>query len=1332
MRRWLARFALWSALATAGHAAPPHTFGEGCLVFEAEDFSTNFSPRSSHSWTNADAIPAFAGAGYMDSVPDNDLVFTNWPVTSPELQYELVFAQTGTYRVWVRAFGSGGTSDSVHWGLNGKTNATGISWTTYNAWTWTNNTAGAAATIAVTNTGSSRLNLWMREDGAKIDRVAISSDTNFQPRIGNAWHIPASVDEPGVPIMRMPFGAIFPDTAVTIFSGNQFQGGANGANQLQVDSTIFYRDATNTAWSQAPMTFHSQSGNNKYFSGTIPAGLFAAGSVVQYYLRIPFSDRLPTFLYESNGVALETEIESIAQASPYSCTVLSPPPPGLASPADWRDLNIYQIFMDRFFDGNPGNNNADPQDKHLPASALGVHGGDLAGVEAKLDYIKALGANAIWISPLPLTAGTNVAYHGYVARDFYQLAPHWGTVPELTGMVAAAHARGIYVILDVVVNHQSTIIDSGDAGFPAYSGAGYTMRWTVSTNQYPAPFNSLAYFHNHGNIANYNDATQVQIGDLRGLDDLETETEYVRTNMVRIYQYWLDLADFDGFRLDASKHAEIGFWQHWNPELRAYAAAKGKTNFFTFGENIAGDAANGAYTGTKSGAAFANDSALDYPLYNSIGPVFGTASANTKQIEDHYNAIPTYYDPYAQTRLVTFLDNHDKNRFMSSGIANNNMGRLINALSFLYSSRGIPCLYQGTEQAFNGGTSPNNREDVFDGQYEQGPSLGDNFNMTHAAFLHVAKLNNFRRLYPCLRTGTHINRWNTPGGPGLFAYARRLDTQEVLVVLNTASTSQVLPDRPSVYAPGTVLVNLLATSETITVTAATNSPPISVPGTGCKMFIAQPQWLPLDPVVTSQVPAHGSASVNVMSPLVLRFSKPMNTSSVQAAWALTPSAAGTFSWNAARTEMTFAPIFPGLAGLTNHVLRIGTSAVDSGDGKALHAPFETVFVTAATTNTDLTPPVIVLQQPGDGTTHGGAMLISGTASDNVSVALVEIRLDGGDWQLATGTDAWSFALNTSNQLNGSHSVQARAQDTAGGVSTVASVNVRFFNVPGSYEERIAAGNPFTVTNCVASLWAPDRAYSFGGSGFSGGASGFVGSVVSGVCVEAQALHQHERFGAAGFSYIADCPAGVYAVTIENAETFWAGPNQRVFDLYIEGGQVLTNFDLLAAAGGRNTPLTQVFTAAVADARAEIQFVPIIDAPRVSAIRLARTGDVDSDGDGTPDWWMRGYFDHATGQDADLSQAFDDADGDGFANLFEFIAGTDPMSGSSYLHVSDIDGSEVTLPSVGGRLYDLEAGALTDDVWSIVVSNQLGTGNLLTLSDTNAAAHRAYRARVRLK
>ena len=572
--------------------------------------------------------------------------------------------------------------------------------------------------------------------------------------------------------------------------------------------------------------------------------------------------------------------------------------PAQSSNLFWRAQSIYQIITDRFYDGDTNNNNT--EGTYAPGNPTGVHGGDFEGIEQKLDYIKALGATAIWISPIVLN--TEGQFHGYSAWNFYEVAPHWGSITNLQNLVQAAHARGILVIDDIVVNHAGDLVES--SGFTFNYPTGYTLNYRNNSKTYPAPFNLTAtnpsltnLFHNYGDIQNYNDTNQVILGWLDGLNDFRTETPYVRSNMATIYEYWINQIGFDGFRVDTALEVDMGCWQSFCPAIHSYAATNGNTNFFMFGETFtSSDSMAGSYTGTEGGGPFKFDSVLDYPLYFLVNNVFATASGasgNTEQIENHYDAIAANYDPASQMQLITFLDNHDNARFLSTTASNNNTNRLEVALAFLYTSRGIPSLYYGTEQGFDGTTDPNDREDMFAGEFKDGPggtvlqlsSPGvDNFNMTHPLFQWVAKLNNFRRLYPALTLGSYTNQANNSSGPGLFAYSRVLDTQEVFVVFNTASTSQTLPARTLTYPAGTVLVNLLNTNETYTLDSSSETPSITVPSTTAKIFIAQSQWQPLDPVVVSNSPGHWATNVPVSSPIVLQFSEPMNTNSVQAAF----------------------------------------------------------------------------------------------------------------------------------------------------------------------------------------------------------------------------------------------------------------------------------------------------------------------------------------------------------------------------------------------------------------------------------------------------------------
>ncbi len=1006
----------------------------------------------------------------------------------------------------------------------------------------------------------------------------------------------------------------------------------------------------------------------------------------------------------------------------------------------WQGQSIYQIFTDRFFDGDSANNNA--SGSFNASSGTGVHGGDFKGIEQKLDYIKAMGFTAIWISPVVKNGSGE--YHGYSGSDFYNVDPHWGTISNLQAMITAAHAKGILVIQDVVINHGSTLNNIN--GNTAYNTSGYNLSYANAAKKYAAPFNTNSInpkltniFHNFGAIQNYSDSAQVELGELSGLDDFRTESPFVRTNMAAIYSWWITNAGFDGFRVDTVKHAEMGFWQDWCPRIHTAAAAAGKTNFFIFGEVFDGsDAKCGSYSGTNGGGAFKLDALLDYPLFFAAQNAFEWGQ-NTKQIEDHYNALAGNYDSNTINQLVTFLDNHDTTRFLNSANANGDTNKLALALAFLHTSRGIPCVYQGTEQAFNGGTDPNNREDMFAGSFEQGPSLGDNFNMTHPQFQLIAKLNNFRRLYPALSLGTHINQWNDPTGSGLFAYARRLGNQEVFVILNTAATTQTLPARSVISPIGTTLINLLNSNETVTVAAGQLTPAITMPALSAKIFIPQTQLLPLDPIITANSPAHGISNAPTWSPIALQFSEPMNTNSVLAAFSVTPNVTGTYNWSAAKDMLTFTPSGLGLPALSNIVVRVTNSAFCSTTSNTLYATYELKFKTATFSINDTNRPTLTLQSPINGAIGVGILSINGTATDNLSVAKVEWRLDTAPWQTANGTNNWSALLNTSNFLNGLHVIAARATDAGGSFSLTNFASVTFFNVPGNYLQRTSGGSAGNVTNCDTALWLKDTNYTFGSFGYSGGATGFVANTVSGICTLAQPLYRRERFGS--FYYQFDCPSGIYETTLLEAETYWSAVGQRVFNVFIQGQQVATNLDIFARAGGQNLPLTLVFTNAVTNSQLQIIFSAVTDNPRVSGVQVRKIADVFSDNDGIPDWWRLAYFGHTMGNSGDNSRAGDDADGDGISNLTEFLNASDPRNASNLpnhpaftLEGYSLANGNFSLNwnSANNWSYQLQsAGELSDaTAWSDIGNLFYGDGAIQHFTDTATNSTRFYRVNAR--
>jgi hypothetical protein len=270
----------------------------------------------------------------------------------------------------------------------------------------------------------------------------------------------------------------------------------------------------------------------------------------------------------------------------------------------------------------------------------------------------------------------------------------------------------------------------------------------------------------------------------------------------------------------------------------------------------------------------------------------------------------------------------------------------------------------------------------------------------------------------------------------------------------------------------------------------------------------------------------------------------------------------------------------------------------------------------------------------------------------------------------------------------------------------------------------------------------DTAYSFGAFGYVGGTAGYLNNVISGVCSSAQSLYQREHYSTSsgGFYYEFDCPEGIYETTLLEAETYWSGTGKRVFNVFIQGRQVLTNFDIYAAAGGMNIPISLVFTNAITNSQLQILFTPVVDNARVSGVQVRKIADVFSDTDGIPDWWRLAYFGHALGSAGDHSRGVDDADGDGVSNLTEYRNGTDPSNPLSrpvlppfQLGPITVQSStvQVSFSSSSNWTYQLQGGdSLAPASWGNIGLALTGTGNVMTMSDINATnVTRYYRMQV---
>ncbi len=636
-----------------------------------------------------------------------------------------------------------------------------------------------------------------------------------------------------------------------------------------------------------------------------------------------------------------------------------------ASPDDWRNIPIYHVITDRFFDGDPLNNDDNPEGDTNPFGTVSIHGGDFEGLEAKLDYIQMLGKRAIWISPVQLNV--NGSFHGYAARDFNQIDPHWGTLQDLRNFIDAAHARGIYVIIDVVQNHLGDLADSRDFGYPNFNINGYNLRWRNSSRRHAPPFDNLNYLHNYGNVQNWDDPVQSILGDFMGLDAIRTEDPEVRQHLITIFSALISATDCDGFRVDTARHVEMDFWETFLPAIYDHAAVLGKTNFLVYAEAWRGtDEEVAPFTATNR-----FNSTLYFPMRDTMESVF-VAGAPTSELDGRLANL-NQYAPNARNQLVNFIDNHDLPRVLSGEKLNDNQSALVPALTFLYTASQIPCLYYGTEQGFNGANDPYDRENMFDGEFEFGPSLGDNFNMTHPLFRHVRRLNLLREAYPALKLGDYQERWVNGSGRGIFAYTKTLGTQQLFVVFNTADVAQT-PVWNNIgpqtgQTNGTVMIDVLGNLPAVTVGAGgvgAGHVLINVPAYTSAIFVPQSELSTLPPSVTAITPAHDQYDVSRDALIQVDFDQPMDTNLVAQAFSLQPPASGTISWTNGNRTLIFRPLFS-LAADQFYAVRIDATAL-SAVGLSPGATFESQFFTG---------------QSGGGLSPLGNYVLDGVLDDGV-------------------------------------------------------------------------------------------------------------------------------------------------------------------------------------------------------------------------------------------------------------------------------------------------------------------------------------------------------------
>jgi glycosidase len=443
---------------------------------------------------------------------------------------------------------------------------------------------------------------------------------------------------------------------------------------------------------------------------------------------------------------------------------------------------IYLIMPDRFANGDPANDSFSKlHEKGINRDSMFYrHGGDIKGIMNHLDYLKALGVTAIWLTPEIENDEPSASYHGYAVTDYYKIDPRYGTNELYKQFVEKCHSMGIKVVKDLVHNH---------AGTEGYLISDMPMKswvhqWPVYTK---SNFRDAAVMDPH---ASPTDRKLMLDGwfDHR-MADLNENNPYVQKYLTQNHIWWVEYAGIDGFRLDTYPYNDAAYMAKWAQAVKAEFP-----NLSIFGETLVWSAANQAFftqgntvnRGFDTNLPGVTDGVLKDAIYEAINGKDGW----TDGVGRLYSILAQDFLYQDASRNTIFLDNHDMSRMLS--VVGEDISKYKSAMAMLLTMRGVPQLYYGDEILMKNFSNPDGlvREDF------PGGWTGDKSNKFTAdgrskkendAFNYVSKLANYRKNTTALQTGKLMQYVPEKG---IYVYFRYDAVKTVMVVFNSSDKPQ--------------------------------------------------------------------------------------------------------------------------------------------------------------------------------------------------------------------------------------------------------------------------------------------------------------------------------------------------------------------------------------------------------------------------------------------------------------------------------------------------------------------------------------------------------------
>ncbi|MBL7818057.1 MAG: cyclomaltodextrinase N-terminal domain-containing protein [Saprospiraceae bacterium] len=454
---------------------------------------------------------------------------------------------------------------------------------------------------------------------------------------------------------------------------------------------------------------------------------------------------------------------------------------------------IYLILPDRFSNADPSNDKfsdmADTaSDRNNPFLR---HGGDLQGIINHLDYIKDLGVTTLWLNPViennqPQTnegGAMRSAYHGYGFTDHYNVDKRLGGNVAYKKLIEAAHAKGLKVIQDAVYNH----VGINHWILKDVPMKDWLHQWATYTNTSYRDEPVVDFVH--GNTSDFK--VQQNGWFVPFLPDLNHDNPFVATYLMQHALWTCEYFGVDGWRVDTYQYNDLEFMNRLNRAL-----LEEYPKMFITGENSVHSVVSQAYyTRNTINAPFKSNlpSPNDFVLFHAVAPALTEGFDWGKGFNRLYSTLAEdmlYEEPLLN---MTFLDNHDENRFFS--MVGENMNRYKQGIGFLLTTRGVPQLYYGTEVLMKNFKNPSDAEVRRDfpggwvGDAKNKFLASDRTEQENEAFNFVKKMANYRKSSSALQTGK-LTQYLPQNG--IYVYFRHDEQQNIMVIMSQSDNAQTL------------------------------------------------------------------------------------------------------------------------------------------------------------------------------------------------------------------------------------------------------------------------------------------------------------------------------------------------------------------------------------------------------------------------------------------------------------------------------------------------------------------------------------------------------------